>query len=103
MAGAPDQGHSDYRERFAVRVWIAQPLRSYTHEQRFVEATGSTLGEVLDDVESRYPGIRFRMIDEQDRIREHLHIFIGPRMAHSLDEIVEGQEVMIVAALSGGG
>jgi predicted phage tail protein len=86
-----------------MKVWIAQPLRSYTNEARFVEGKGSTLREVLDDLEHRYPGIRFRMIDEQDHIRQHIHIFIGQAMAHSIDEAVpQGQEVMIVAALSGG-
>jgi predicted phage tail protein len=69
-----------------------------------VEGQGSTLLEVLANLEARFPGIRFRMVDEQDRIREHIHIFIGQKMAHSLGESVpEGQEVMIVAALSGGG
>lgn len=86
-----------------MKVWIAQPLRSYTDEERVVEGQGSTLFEVLVNLEQRFPGIRFRMIDEQDRIREHIHIFIGQQMAHSLDEAVpEGQEVIIVAALSGG-
>jgi hypothetical protein len=86
-----------------MKVWIAQPLRSYTDEERVVEGAGSTLFEVLADLERRFPGIRFRIIDEQDRIREHIHIFIGQQMAHSLGETIEGQEVMIVAALSGGG
>lgn len=86
-----------------MKVWIAQPLRSYTGEARFVEVEGSDLREVLDHLEQRYPGIRFRMIDEQDQIRQHIHIFIGQQMAHSLEEAVPpGQEVMIVAALSGG-
>lgn len=86
-----------------MKVWIAQPLRSYTDEARFVEAEGSSLREVLDHLEQGYPGIRFRMIDEQDQIREHIHIFIGQQMAHSLEEAIPvGQEVMIVAALSGG-
>ncbi|WP_299431423.1 MoaD/ThiS family protein [uncultured Meiothermus sp.] len=86
-----------------MRVWIAPPLRSYTHQAHFVEARGSTLWEVLDHLETNYPGIRFRMIDEQDNIREHIHIFVGQNKASSLKVVVlEGQEVMIVAALSGG-
>jgi molybdopterin converting factor small subunit len=86
-----------------MKVWIAPPLRSYTHQARFVEAKGSTLREVLGHLEESYPGIRFRMIDEQDKIRQHIHIFVGQQMAKSIDEVVpDGQEVMIVAALSGG-
>jgi len=86
-----------------MKVWIAPPLRSYTNEAHFVEATGSTLQEVLNHLEKNFPGIRFRMIDEQGNIREHIHIFVGQNMAKSLKEtVLEGQEVQIVAALSGG-
>jgi molybdopterin converting factor small subunit len=86
-----------------MKVWIAPPLRSYTNQAHFVEAGGSTVREVLGHLEENYPGIRFRMIDEQDKIRKHIHIFVGQQMAKSIEETVpDGQEVMIVAALSGG-
>jgi len=52
-----------------MKVLIPDPLRSYTQERRQVEAGGATLGEVLADLDRRFPGIRFRMIDEQDSIR----------------------------------
>jgi hypothetical protein len=86
-----------------VKVWIAPPLRSYTNEAHFVEAKGGSLREVLDHLEKNYPDIRFRMIDEQDNIREHIHVFIGQSMAKNIEEtVLEEQEVMIVVALSGG-
>ena len=86
-----------------MKVLIPDPLRSYTEEQRDVEADGATLGEVLADLDRRYPGIRFRMIDEQDAIRRHIRIFVNGDEVRALDVPLAGaDEVFIVQALSGG-
>ncbi len=85
-----------------MRVLIPSALVSYTGASR-VEASGRTLGEVLGDLERRYPGIRFRMVDEQDRIRRHIRIFINADQVLDLARPLEaGDEVVIVQALSGG-
>jgi sulfur-carrier protein len=85
-----------------VRVLIPSALRSYT-EQGEAEASGETLGAVLADLERRYAGIRFRIVDEQDRIRRHIRIFVNGRQVHALSEPVNGSdEIVIVQALSGG-
>lgn len=85
-----------------MKVLIPGPLRSYTRE-REVEAAGATLAGLLADLDRRYPGIRFRMIDEQDRIRAHMRFFINGaqvfELAHALGP---GDQVQIVQALSGG-
>ena len=86
-----------------MQVFIPSPLRSYTNEARYVDADGSTLGALLLDLDRRYPGIRFRMIDEQDRIRQHIRIFINAREATRLQESLQPQdEVHLICALSGG-
>ena len=86
-----------------MRVLIPSPLRSYTDGVAEVAAAGSTLEELLTDLDGSYPGIRFRIIDEQDRIRPHIWFFVGGRMARSIAQPIEpGQEVQIVCALSGG-
>ncbi len=59
-----------------MKVLIPSPLRSYTG-RAWVEAEGATLGELLADLDRRYPGIRFRMIDEQDRMRRHVRFFVN--------------------------
>src|SRR5574341_564789 len=51
-----------------MQVLIPGALRSYTRESR-VEADGNTLAALFADLERRYPGLRFRVIDEQDRLR----------------------------------
>ena len=65
-------------------VRIASPLHSYTAGASRVEGRGATLAEVLGDLEQRFPGIRFRMIDEQDRIRPHLRLFVNTEEARDL-------------------
>ena len=86
-----------------MKVLIPGPLRSYTDERREVEALGATLAEVLADLDRLYPGIRFRMIDEQDAIRRHMRIFVNGDEVQVLDIPLHGSdEVMIFQALSGG-
>lgn len=85
-----------------MRVLIPSPLRSYTREA-WVQAQGATVGEVLDDLDRRYPGIRFRMIDEQQRMRRHLRFFVNDTQTFDLAQpLAEGDELLIVQALSGG-
>ncbi len=85
------------------RVAIPSQLLSYTGGEREVVAAGKTLGEVLADLDRRFPGLRFRVVDEQDRIREHVRMWVAGRLARGLDAPVgESDEVMLVGALSGG-
>ncbi len=85
-----------------MKVLIPTPLHSYTQGPE-VEASGATLGEVLVDLERQFPGIRFRMIDEQDRMRPHIRFFVNHRIVRELDApLGEHDEVAIVQALSGG-
>ena len=85
-----------------MKVYIPTPLRSYT-KQSVVQADGATLAELFADLDRRYPGIRFRVIDEQDRIRVHLKIFINQRVAENLAAALRpDDDVRIVAAISGG-
>ena len=86
-----------------MTVWIPQPLRSYTQQQNRVEADGATLAELLVDLDRRYPGIRFRMIDEQDCVRTHMRVFVNKVVVESLaTPLRDGDEVHIFQALSGG-
>jgi len=86
-----------------VRVRVASPLRSYTGGASVVEREGHTLEAVLADLDVRFPGIRFRIIDEQDRVRPHIRLFINAREAGQLDLAVQDRdEVHLICALSGG-
>ena len=85
-----------------MKVLIPGALRSYT-EKSVTEASGATLGVLLSDLERQYPGLRFRVVDEQDRIRRHIRIFVNGEQARDLSQPLDGAgEVIIVQALSGG-
>jgi molybdopterin converting factor small subunit len=85
-----------------MKVLIPGPLLPYTKE-RLVEAEGATLAALVADLDRRYPGIRFRMIDEQDRMRRHIRFFVNGEQEFALDRaLAPGDSVAIVQALSGG-
>lgn len=86
-----------------MRVRIPSPLHSYTAGAASVDASGGSLSEVVTDLEGKFPGLRFRIVDEQERIRPHIRFFVGGSLARDLSHAVgPADEVMIVAALSGG-
>ena len=85
-----------------MKVLIPSPLRSYTGG-REIEATGATLAAVLADLDRRFPGIRFRMVDEQDRMRPHVRFFVNGEQVLDLGRpLAPSDEIQIVQALSGG-
>jgi len=84
-------------------VRIASPLRSYADGAAQLRAHGDTLAEVLAHLEQRCPGIRFRMIDEHERIRPHMRLFVNNNEARELSAAVrDGDTVHVICALSGG-
>jgi len=85
-----------------INVGVPSQLRGYTGGRAQVEAAGATLGDVLADLDRQFPGFRFRVIDEQGRVRRHIILFVGVERCEDLATVVAGQEVMIVGALSGG-
>jgi molybdopterin converting factor small subunit len=86
-----------------VAVLIPSQLIAYTGGATRVEAKGATIEAALDDLDHRYPGLKFRVIDEQDRIRRHMRIFVGLDEARDVGRaLAPGDEVMIFGALSGG-
>ena len=86
-----------------VQVFIPSQLTSYTDGVSRLEAEGDSIERVLDDLDARFPGLKFRVVDEQDRIRRHMRIFVGQNEAKSLAVAVrDGGELLIFGALSGG-
>lgn len=100
-----------------VRVRLAPLLHSYTGGRDVVEAevvgtqgaddpaaaVGITVGAVMDDLDRRYPGFAFRVIDELGRVRRHINVFVGEVSARErASPVPAGAEVFIVGALSGG-
>ena len=86
-----------------VTTRVASPLRSYTDGNAIVEAAGATVRDALADLDRRFPGMRFRMIDEQDRIRPHIRLYVNTNAVEQLDHrIGRGDTLHLICALSGG-
>lgn len=85
-----------------MKVMIPTPLLSYT-KVREVDATGATLSELLTDLDRQYPGLRFRVIDEQNSMRPHMRFFVNGEQIFTIAQPLRPTDsVTLVQALSGG-
>ena len=91
-----------------IRVFLPSQLESYTEGVRelSLDMDGRetiTVADVVEELEKRYRGLAFRIVDEQEKIRRHIAIFVGENMVRELDVVLEpNSRVQIVGALSGG-
>jgi molybdopterin converting factor small subunit len=86
-----------------VNVRIPDPLRSYTDREKVVTASGTTIAELLADLDRQFPGIKFRMVDEQHNIRKHMKVFVNDESVRDLTTALQPtDEITIMQALSGG-
>ena len=86
-----------------MTVHIPSALRSYTKQKSEVAAEGQTLAEALATLDRRYPGLRFRIITEQDTIRQHIRIFVNEEQVRDLSVALQpDDQIHIICALSGG-
>lgn len=85
-------------------VRIPGLLRSYTRGAESVDIHGAeVLADALNTLDARYPGLRFRVVDEQGAIRPHIKLFVDGELARELAApVASARELMIVGALSGG-
>jgi len=85
-----------------MKVLIPSSLHSYTNASQ-VEASGATLFELLADLDRHYPGLKFRVVDEQDRMRGHMRFFVNGEQVFDLAHALRPtDEVFLLQALSGG-
>jgi sulfur-carrier protein len=90
----------------SVSVRVPTILRTYTKGESEVTADGSTLSEVLESLESSFPGIRARVVDEQGKLRRFVNVYVGNedvRFAEGLDtKTPDGTQVSVIPAVAGG-
>ena len=90
----------------SVSVRIPTILRTYTDDQSQVSAEGSTVAEVVESLESSYPGIKARLLDDDGALRRFVNIYVAEedvRFAQGLDTSTpDGTQVSIIPAVAGG-
>jgi len=85
-----------------MKVILPSPLVSYT-VKREVEAQGRSLEELFADLDRLYPGLRFRVVDEQGALRPHMRVFVNGAQVRELGiALAPSDEVQLIQALSGG-
>ncbi|MDI1432742.1 MoaD/ThiS family protein [Polyangium sorediatum] len=86
-------------------VRIPTPMRTLTGSKDEVEATGATVGEIIEDLEKRHPGIRDRLLDAKG-VRRFVNVFVGEEDIRFLDglktEVKPTDQISIVPAIAGG-
>ncbi len=90
----------------AAHVRIPTPLRRLTNGERIIEVQGIDLGQAIDELERRLPGIRGRLLDERGEVLRFINIFVNEQDIRFLDglrtPLGAGAEVSIVPAMAGG-
>ncbi len=88
-----------------ITVRIPTPLRTLTGGHDEVRAAGATVGELITDLEKRYPGIRDRLLDDKG-VRRFVNIYVGEEDIRFLGglgtELKAADQVSIVPAIAGG-
>ncbi len=90
----------------SVHVRVPTILRTYTDGESEVSATGATLGEVLDDLDAKYAGIKARILDESGALRRFVNVYVGNDDVRFLDGLAtptpDGTSISVIPAVAGG-
>ena len=90
----------------AKKVRIPTPLRKLTNNEELVEVNAATIGEAITELQSRYPGIAERLVDEKGEVRRFVNVYVNEEDIRFLDgrktTLKEGDHVSIVPAIAGG-
>jgi len=90
----------------AITVRVPTPLQKLTQNQAEVKASGTTIKELIEDLEKNFPGIKGRVCDETGKIRRFINIYVNEEDVRFLqrDEtpLEDGDEVSIIPAIAGG-
>ena len=90
----------------SVSVRVPTILRTYTGGESEVTAEGATLGDLLEDLDQRYSGIKARILDDQGELRRFVNVYVGNDDVRFLDGLAtatpDGTQVSVIPAVAGG-
>tara|TARA_Y100001968_G_scaffold209585_1_gene192755 strand:- start:546 stop:821 length:276 start_codon:yes stop_codon:yes gene_type:complete len=89
-----------------VKVRIPTPLRKLTHDEEVVETAAESVSDAIADLETRYPGIKERLVDEAGEVRRFVNVYVNEEDIRFLDNastaLKDGDEISIIPAIAGG-
>jgi MoaD family protein len=90
----------------SVQIRIPTPLRKLTHDEEVVETGAESVAAAIADLESRYPGIQERLLDDNGEVRRFVNVYVNEEDIRFLDNqataLKDGDEVSIIPAIAGG-
>ena len=90
----------------AKKVRIPTPLRKLTNNEELVEVKANTIAEAIAELQSRFPGIKERLIDEGGTVRRFVNVYVNEEDIRFLDnqqtKLKDGDEISIIPAIAGG-
>jgi sulfur-carrier protein len=90
----------------SVSVRIPTPLRKLTNDEELVTVEAETIGDAISELQTKYPGIQERLMDENGEVRRFVNIYLNEEDIRFLENkatpIKDGDEVSIIPAIAGG-
>ena len=90
----------------AIEVRIPTILRTYTGGEKAVDASGATLGALVDDLEANHPGIKERLVEDGGELRRFVNVYVGNDDVRFLDHLQtptpDGTQISVIPAVAGG-
>ncbi len=88
------------------QVRIPTPLRKLTNNEELVEVNATTVGEAITELQSRYPGIKERLVDDQGEVRRFVNVYVNEEdirfLKNQQTPLNDGDEISIIPAIAGG-
>jgi sulfur-carrier protein len=90
----------------ASKVRIPTPLRKLTNNEELVEVNGATIGDAINELQTRYPGIKERLVDETGAVRRFVNVYVNEEdirfLQNQQTKLKDGDEISIIPAIAGG-
>ncbi len=90
----------------AKKVRIPTPLRKLTNNEELIEINAATIGDAINELQSRYPGISERLVDEKGEVRRFVNVYVNEEDIRFLQNratpLKDGDEISIIPAIAGG-
>jgi sulfur-carrier protein len=89
-----------------VKIRVPTPLRKLTNNEELVDVEGNTVDEALTALQSRYPGVKERLMDEKGEVRRFILVHLNDEDIKFLQNrqtpLKNGDEISITPAIAGG-
>ncbi len=90
----------------ATKVRIPTPLRKLTNNEEVVEVGAATVGEAINELQARYPGIKERLVDDSGAVRRFVNVYLNEEdirfLQNQQTSLKDGDELSIIPAIAGG-